>query len=137
MTTWLPRIVFWTVAAFYVYGAAVHVLNIAGVSGFDWPTAPLKWQVLDIAYLALDVLVVVGLIRRWAVGYVAFFAAALSQIILYTVLRPWILDVPPEYAPAPEQVSYLDGLVAFHAITLIAVAVALAVERKASRTVNA
>ena len=45
--------VLWIVSAFYAYGALVHVLNIAGRSGFDWSRAPVKWQVLDVIYLVL------------------------------------------------------------------------------------
>ncbi|WP_299865695.1 hypothetical protein [uncultured Roseobacter sp.] len=36
-------------AAFYLYGAGVHVANVAGWTGFDRLSAPLKWQVLDVA----------------------------------------------------------------------------------------
>ena len=60
-------IIIWVVAAFYLYGAGVHVLNMLGHSGFDWTAAPLKWQVLDVAYLVLDAVVVVGLILAWKV----------------------------------------------------------------------
>jgi hypothetical protein len=56
MASMSPRVcklVLWVIAAFYACGALVHLLNMAGFSGFDWRTAPLKWQVLDIAYLDL------------------------------------------------------------------------------------
>jgi hypothetical protein len=56
MASMSPRVcklVLWVIAAFYAYGALVHLMNMAGFSGFDWRTAPLKWQVLDIAYLGL------------------------------------------------------------------------------------
>ena len=43
MTRWIIRIIPWIVAAFYAYGALVHVLNMAGMTGFDWLEAPLKW----------------------------------------------------------------------------------------------
>ena len=36
------KIVTWLIALFYSYGAAVHVFNILGLSGFDWSAAPLK-----------------------------------------------------------------------------------------------
>ena len=42
----------YAIAACYAYGAAVHVTNMVGLSGFDWLEAPLKWQVLDVACLA-------------------------------------------------------------------------------------
>jgi len=113
------------VAAFYAYGALVHILNMTSLTGFDWPGAPLKWQILDVAYLVVDVVAAVGLAFAWRIGFVAFVAAATSQIALYTVLRSWILDVPEDYRPSPEQIGYLDTLVAFHVVTIVVVAFAL------------
>lgn len=118
-------VVIWIIALFYLYGAAVHVFNILGLSGFDWRTAPLKWQVLDIVYLAIDILVVVGLILSWKVGFVAFYVAAISQIILYTLFRDWIVDVPAEFSVSEEQRGYLTTLVIFHCVTIILVTSAL------------
>lgn len=125
----LPRVIFWIVAAFYAYGALVHILNIASMTGFSWPDAPLKWQILDIVYLVLDVVVVVGLIRGSWIGIAAFFLAATSQIMLYTVFRGWVLDVPAAFQRSAEDVAYLDGLVGFHVLTCIAVAAAMVVVR--------
>jgi hypothetical protein len=113
------------VSVFYAYGAAVHVANMLGWTGFDWRHAPLKWQALDVVYLVLDVIVAAGLWRAARSAVVAFFVAAVSQIALYTVGRSWILDVPANFAPAPDQIGYLDGLVAFHFVTLFAVSGAL------------
>ena len=118
-------VIIWIVALFYAYGAVVHVLNMLSLSGFDWQSAPVKWKALDIVYLILDVIVVAGLLLSWKAGFVAFYLAAISQIILYTVLRSWIMDVPPEFAITDEQRSYLTGLVAFHCVTLILVTIAL------------
>lgn len=122
--TRIGTLIIWFVAAFYAYGAFVHVANILGWNGFDWVTAPLKWQVLDIVYLVLDLLVAIGLILSWRIGYVAFFVAALSQVVLYTVLRNWIIDVPEAFARSPEEVQYLDSLVIFHVVTLCLVLLA-------------
>jgi len=127
----VASIVFWIVAAFYAYGALVHVLNMLGLTGFDWRSAPLKWQALDVIYLILDVLVVVGLILRRRIGFIAFYLAALSQIVLYTLLRDWIVDVPAEFAVSEEQRSYLTTLVTFHCVTLVLVSSALWYERRA------
>jgi len=115
-------------ASFYAYGGMVHVLNMLSLSGFNWHSAPIKWQALDVIYLILDVVVVVGLVARWKVGYVAFYVAAISQIFLYTVFLDWIVDVPTEFAVTDGQLSYLSMLVAFHSITLILVTAALKVE---------
>ena len=86
--TWVLAII----TAFYAYGALVHVLNMAGMSGFVWREAPLKWQLLDVVYLALDLIVCAGLVRRWRSAIVAFYVASASQIVLYTLLRDWIMD---------------------------------------------
>ena len=106
------------IAVAYAYGALVHVLNMLSVTGFEWSNAPLKWQVLDVAYLIIDVAVVIGLIGKRAFGIIAFLIGAVSQILLYTLFRAWIIDVPVEFAPTPEQVTYLTTLVWFHIVTL-------------------
>ena len=118
-------IVIWVVAAFYLYGATVHVLNMLSLSGFDWRKAPTKWQVLDVLYLILDLVVVVGLILNWKVGFIAFYTAAISQIVLYTILRTWITDVPEEFAVSDEQRGYLRGLVIFHCVTIVMISLTL------------
>ena len=117
--------ILWIVAAFYAFGAVVHFRNIAGMSGYVWSEAPAKWQVLDIVYLVLDVIVAIGLILGWRAGYAAFFIAALSQIALYTVFRSWIIDVPEAFARTPEEIRSLDGLVIFHVVTVVLVCLAL------------
>ena len=123
MRAW--RIVSRVVAVFYGYGALVHVLNMLSLTGFDWPAAPLRWQVRHVACVRLDLLVAVGLWRGWSAGVAAFYVAASSQVVLYTVLREWILDVPPEFTVSAEQRDYLSGLVVFHLVTLVAVSAAL------------
>ena len=75
----------------------------------------------------LDVIVAVGFVVRWPVAYAAFYVAATSQMVLYTVFRGWIIDVPSEYTVSPEQVSYLTALVIFHGVTLALVTGALKV----------
>ena len=113
------------IAVAYAYGALVHVLNMLSVTGFEWSNAPLKWQVLDVAYLIIDVTAVIGLIRKRAFGIIAFLIGAVSQILLYTVFRKWIIDVPIEFAPTPEQVTYLTTLVWFHIVALAIFAILL------------
>ena len=124
-TRLVASIILWIVALFYSYGALVHVMNMLSMTGFDWSSAPLKWQVLDIVYLVIDVVVVAGFLLHWKAGAIAFYLAALSQIVLYTVLRSWIIDVPAEFAVSDVQRSYLTGLVVFHCLTLILVTFAL------------
>ena len=121
----LGLVIFWIVAVSYGYGALVHVQNMLGMSGFDWAAAPGKWRVLDVVYLVLDVIVFVGFLVRFKPAIVAFYVAASSQIVLYTVLRPWITDVPEPFTvfAAPEE--YLDWLVVFHVVALILVTIAV------------
>lgn len=124
----LRNIRFWILAivsAFYAYGALVHVLNILNLSGFDWSSAPPKWQVLDAVYLLLDVTVCIGLFKRLPISIVAFYTAGLSQVALYTLLRSWIMDVPEPFTITPDQDSYLTLLVIFHVASLILVTYAL------------
>ena len=124
----LRSVGFWilcVVSVFYLYGAIVHVLNMLGLSGFDWNSAPVKWQVLDIVYLILDVTVSLGLFRRMRISIFAFYIAAVSQIVLYTLLRSWIMDVPEPFTITPDQDSYLTLLVVFHVATLCLVTYAL------------
>ena len=107
------------ISAFYAYGALVHILNILGFTGFDWLRAPFKWQVLDIVYLVLDLLVAAFLVTRSTVAILSFYTAATSQIVLYTIGRSWVLDVPPKFVPTTDQIGYLDTLVMFHVLSII------------------
>ena len=102
-------------------------------TGFAWPAAPPKWRVLDVVYLVLDILVVIGIFAKWRIGPIAFYLAAISQIILYTIFRDWILAVPEEFAVSEAQRSYLTTLVYFHLITLVLVTGALMVQSRNSR----
>ncbi len=111
------------IAAFYAYGAAVHVANMASLTGFDWLVAPRLWQALDVVYLALDVAVVVGLLLRHASGLYAFIVAATSQIILYTVFRDDVAMLGTPHALEASQLEYLTTLVSFHVVTLVVFAV--------------
>lgn len=130
---WLGYAIFYVIAAFYAYGALVHVLNMLSLTGFDWPSAPLKWRVLDVSYLVLDLCVVIGLIKKSPIGIIAFYCAAISQIGLYTVFRPWVLDVPQSFQRSTEDLAYLNALVAFHLVTCAAMAVALYLTRTTTR----
>ena len=115
MAAALARIVF---GVLYAYGALVHVLNMTGLRGFDWANAPLKWQALDVIYLVVDLAVVALLVLRPRLGFLGVAAAALSQILLYTLFRSWILDVPEAYALGEAELSYLNLLVAVHVVSL-------------------
>lgn len=130
MASWIAKAILWIIAAFYAYGALVHVLNILGMTGFDWMNAPAKWQILDVVYLVLDITVVIGFLLSSSIGYVAFVIAAVSQIVLYTILRDWIVDVPEPFTRSPDEIAYLDTLVAFHIVTLLLFCLAMWLRRK-------
>lgn len=132
----LGRIIFLGIAAFYAYGALVHILNILSLTGFAWRIAPLKWQLLDVAYLILDVTVVVGLLRGARIGIWAFYCAACSQIALYTVFRTWVLDVPDAFLRTPEEIAYLDSLVLFHLATIAIMTAAIRWGRAEGKTLR-
>ena len=125
----LSRLVILLIALFYAYGASVHVMNILSLSGFDWLDAPMKWKALDVVYLFLDLFVAIGFFLRWKLSYAVFYLTAVSQIALYTLFRDWIIDVPQDYAPSPEQMTYLSALVVFHLVTILLVTLALKVLR--------
>ncbi len=132
----IARWLLWIVGVLYAYGAFVHAMNMVSLTGFDWRHAPRKWQVLDVVYLVLDVVVAVGFFAQWKVSYIAFYVAAMSQIILYTLLRAWIIDVPEVFAVTPEQESYLTTLVLFHVVTLVLVTIALWARRRANTSLT-
>jgi len=63
------------------------------------------------------------------VSYIAFYVAAISQIVLYTLFRAWIIDVPEEFPVSAEHASYLNALVPFHLVTLVLVTMAFRTTR--------
>jgi hypothetical protein len=81
-------------------------------------------------YLGIDLLVVVRPMLSWRIGFVAFYIAAISQIFLYTVLRDWMVDVPPDFAVSEVQQGYLTALVIFHCATVILFTSALWIRSK-------
>ncbi len=124
MLAYVPTAIFWLVALAYANGAAVHAANMLGMSGYPWREAPFKWQALDVFYLVVDVVVVVGLVLGWRIGLIAFFVAAGTQLVLYTVFRNWILDVPERFV-SPGMASSLNGLLIFHIVTVVLICLAI------------
>lgn len=115
----LHRYVAYVLAAFYTYGALVHVANMLGLTGFVWADAPAKWQLLDISYFVLDVAIVITILLRKPAAIWLFWLAAFSQVCLYTLGRDWVLDVPAAFAPNEDGVAYLSLLVTFHIVSLL------------------
>ena len=117
------RVFCYIMAAVYTLGTLVHLASIAGLTGGNWLEKPRKWQLLDEFYMLLDACVAGGLLlRRWW-GIAALILAAGSQILLYTELRDWILDVPEAFAPSAGELWFLDQLVMFHFASLAVLAV--------------
>ena len=49
------------VALVLVYGAIVHIGNIAGFAGRPWLSTPLLWRGMDVALLSFDLTVAIAL----------------------------------------------------------------------------
>ncbi len=91
MTAWLARrleefpvrIYLGLVAVLFGFGAAVHVANILGLSGYQWASAPMSWRIFDIVFLALDLSVVAAVMLRsgWSIPLVLVTCGL--QIVLY------------------------------------------------------
>jgi hypothetical protein len=128
----LPSVIFWIVPAFYAYGALVHILNIASMTGFSWPEAPLKWQILDI--------VLSGSGRRCRCRTDQGIMDRRRGVLPRSHEPDHALHGFPRLgarrASGPPALSrglaYLDGLVGFHVVTCIALAAALVVVRMSS-----
>ena len=116
-------------ALFYAYGALLHAFSITGFAGIDWSATPLRWRILDILYLVLDFAVALCLVLWPAPGVVLLWIAAAGQILLYTILRDWTLDVPPAFLPTDAERGHLDALVRFHIGASIAAFTALRLRR--------
>lgn len=121
----LPRLILWVVALLFAYDAYGHVASIAGMHGYAWADAPVKWRLIDVFYLTLDIIAVVGLLLRWAVGVIAFFVSAVSQVLLFTILRPWIIDVPENFAGISDRIGYLNLMVGLYLAAIVLILIAL------------
>lgn len=110
------------VAIMYAFGALAHLANMAGFGGREWSKMPASWKVADLVYAPLDIAVVIGLWLLAPWGVLCFLAVALSQILLYTLVRD-------TFARSPEHVRTLKAMVSFHLATLIAFAGLLLLKR--------
>jgi len=125
MVYWTSRIILWVIAVCYGYFALVHLLNIADVSGFNWYALPLPWQIVELFYLAVDILVVYGFVLLRPVGFIAFFVAAISQFVLFAVVNPGNLASPESASVSPRPPGYLEYLAIFHGTTIALVLLAM------------
>ena len=109
---------FWTsvyakvVAGVLLYGATVHIGNIAGLTGTPWLETPLLWRCMDVALLIFDVTAAIALWRGlgWSV-WLVFSGIILLQFVPYTLLRS-------HFILKPEDAQTLNGLLGTEALLL-------------------
>ena len=94
------------------YGAAVHIGNIAGLTGTPWLSTPMLWRGMDIALLIFDVITAISLWRgvAWSV-WLVFGGIALLQFVPYTLFRS-------QFVLKPEDAQTLNGLLGTEALLL-------------------
>ncbi|ESA33832.1 hypothetical protein N836_19840 [Leptolyngbya sp. Heron Island J] len=95
-----------------LYGATVHVGNMAGLTGTPWMSTPLLWRGMDVTLLLFDVTAAIALWRRlaWSVWFM-FGGIVLLQFVPYTLLRS-------HFVLKPEDAQTLNGLLATEALLL-------------------
>ena len=95
-----------------LYGATVHIGNIAGLTGIPWISTPLLWRGLDIALLIFDVVSALALWQglMWSVLWV-FSGIILLQFVPYTLFRS-------QFILKPEDAQTLNGLLGTEALLL-------------------
>ena len=115
----LARAILLIIALAYAAAGFVHGVSIAGLWGPPWGGAPLSWRVLDVLLLSLDLAVFPWLVLRLPLSVVAFFLAAVAQLILYTLLRDWLLTMPQPFTPAAAiQGKHLDAVALFYGLSV-------------------
>jgi len=98
-------------AVFYLYGALVHLADLLSLGhrlgqthGLAFPEMSLPWQIGTVGFAAVDLVAAAGLwLRAWW-GVMAFLAAAVAQIVMYTFFAATFGNHP--------------GLVGFHLATI-------------------
>lgn len=95
-----------------LYGAIVHVGNIAGLIGTPWLSTPLLWRGMDVVLLLFNGICAIGLWRglSWSVG-LTFGGILLLQFVPYTVFRS-------RFILQPEDAQTLNGLLGTEALLL-------------------
>lgn len=95
-----------------LYGATVHIGNMAGLTGTPWLATPRLWRGMDVALLIFDGVSAIALWRGlpWAV-WLTFGGIALLQFVPYTLLRS-------QFILQPEDAQTLNGLLGTEALLL-------------------
>ncbi len=94
------------------YGAAVHIGNMAGLTGTPWLSTPLLWRGMDVTLLIFDVVTAISLWRglSWSV-WLVFGGIVLLQFVPYTLLRG-------QFVLKPEDAQTINGLLGTEALLL-------------------
>lgn len=111
MSPWVGRYAK-LVAIVLLYGAMVHISNIAGFTGTPWLSTPLLWRCMDIALLIFNITAAVALWRElfWSVWFV-FGGLVLLQFVPYVFLRS-------HFILKPDDAQTLNGLLGMETILL-------------------
>ncbi|WP_446375884.1 hypothetical protein [Coleofasciculus sp. D1-CHI-01] len=110
-------------ALILLYGATVHISNIAGLTGTPWLSTPLLWRVMDITLLLFDVVTAIALWcgLAWSV-WLVFGGITLLQFLPYTLLRS-------HFILKPEDAQTLNGLLETEALLLMVFALLLCLKK--------
>jgi len=96
----------------YAVAAILHIGSILGFGRIPFADAPLSWQISDIAYGVIDTIAAIGLWQQKRWGVAAFFMAAISEILLFTLVPEW-------FVVEPNQLLMLRGFVVYHVVAIV------------------
>lgn len=98
-------------ATVYAFAAILHIGSVVGLGRVPFEDAPLSWQVSDVFYGVLDTVAAIGLFKMRPWGVIAFFIAAISEILLFTLVPEW-------FVVEPGQLTMLRGFVVYHIVAI-------------------
>ena len=98
-------------AIIYAFAAVLHIGSILGLGRMPFADMPLAWQLSDIAYGIIDTVAAIGLWQQKRWGIAAFFLAAGSEILLFTLVPDWFTSDPTE-------LRMLNGFIVYHLIAI-------------------
>lgn len=95
-----------------LYGATVHISNIAGFADTPWISTPLLWRGMDVVLLIFNVTAAIALWRglAWSI-WLVFGGIILLQFVPYTLFRS-------RFILKPEDAQTLNGLLGTEALLL-------------------
>lgn len=106
-----------------LYGATVHLGNMAGFTGTPWLTTPLLWRGMDVVLLGFDLVAAIALWRGWRWSMKLIFGGMIGlQFLPYTVWRS-------QFVLQAGDAQILNGLLGTEAILLVIFALLLRFEK--------